>query len=193
MGRRGARPRAEDGSHRARVVRETATVVARPQRGCVAGTHREIRRAIVRNWSNTGRGANYPLLRSREPRTDEERSAETQANVVSMPRPFVAARLYWLTKSPVFARRDELRELDERVRAINAPESGRSTLSEGGILRDEGDFWRVRYEGIWIAVRSLKGLSTSSICCSIPKRRFMFPSLLRSVTSAVRIRGDGSG
>jgi hypothetical protein len=75
-----------------------------------------------------------------------------------MPRPFVAARFYWLTKSPVFARRDAPRELDERVPAANAPEPPRSASSDGCILRDEGDFWRVRYEGTWIAVRSLKGL-----------------------------------
>jgi hypothetical protein len=112
----------------------------------------------VRNWSNTGRGANYPLLQSRGPHTDEERSAETEPRAVSVPRSFVEARFYWLTKSPVFARRDALRELDEPVASGNPPEPGGRASCDGTILRDEGDFWRVRYEGTWIAVRSVKGL-----------------------------------
>jgi hypothetical protein len=112
----------------------------------------------VRNWSNTGRGANYPLLRSRRPSTEEERSAETQPGAVSIPSPFLAARFYWLTKSPVFARREALRELDERIPSGGAPELKWSASSDGGVLLDEGDFWRVRYEGTWIAIRSLKGV-----------------------------------
>jgi len=111
----------------------------------------------VRNWSNTGRGANYPLLRSERRSNEEERSAETQPGV-SIPSPFLAARLYWLTKSPVFARREAFRELDERILSGGASELKESTSPDGGVLLDEGDFWRVRYEGTWIAVRSLKGL-----------------------------------
>ena len=98
------------------------------------------------------------MLRSQRPRTGEQRSAETQPAVVGKPRPFLAARFYWLTKSPVFARRDTRRELEERIPGGNAHELEGSASRDGGILRDEGDFWRIRYEGTWISVRSLKGL-----------------------------------
>jgi hypothetical protein len=98
------------------------------------------------------------LLRSREPRIEGERSAETRTDAVSVQRPFLAARFYWLTKSPVFARRDALRELDERVPSVGEPERGGRVSSDGGIFRHEGDLWRVRYEGSWITVRRLKGL-----------------------------------
>src|SRR5262249_12597801 len=90
--------------------------------GCVAVEHGETPRASVRHWSNPGRRADYPLLRSRQPRTDEEQSAGAQPATISVPRPFLAARVYWLTKSSLFAQHDALREADDRVSAADSPE-----------------------------------------------------------------------
>ena len=129
---RGAKPRADGSTHRARLIRDTTSVTAPYWSRCVTVAHLGIERAIVRNWSNTGRGANYPLLRSRRPSTEEERSAKTQPGVVSIPSPFLAARFYWLTKSPVFARREALRELGERIPSGGAPELKWSASSDGG-------------------------------------------------------------
>lgn len=156
MGRGCAKPRAEDGkmcsAREARAWHSSrlSKWLRRRNRCHVA---REL--IAVRNWSNTGRGAAYPLLGSK--RAEEERARDSREGVESAPRPFGAARFYWLT-SPLFARRDPPRDPREDIAESGRPArfSSRGS-SQKAVFRDEGDFSRIGYEGTWIVVRTLKG------------------------------------
>jgi hypothetical protein len=108
----------------------------------------------VRNWSNTGRRAAYPLLGSK--RAEEGSSRDSREGAESAPRPFVAARFYWLT-SPLFARRDPLGDPGEDISESSHSARIPSSISHKAVFRNEGDFSRIGYEGTWIVVRALKG------------------------------------
>lgn len=119
--------------------------------------HREGDVVALRNWSNTSRGTDYPLLGSKRSRAEKQGPGDPREADESLPRPFVAARFYWLT-SPLFARRDPVSNSREDI-----PESrGTARLSsraswQRAVFRDEGNLLRICYEGTWIVVRSLKG------------------------------------
>jgi hypothetical protein len=111
----------------------------------------------VRNWSNTRRGADYPLLGAKRFRAEKERSRSSQEAVDFHPGPAVTARSYWLT-NPLFARRDAVSTSREDV-----PESGNAELSFNASSQTEffvGEhyFFRIGYEGTWMVLRKLKGL-----------------------------------
>jgi hypothetical protein len=112
----------------------------------------------VRTWSNTGRGADYhPLLGSKRSRAEEQHPRTSREAVESSPRPFAAARSYWLT-SPLFARRDPLSGPRKDIpESTGDARPSSSPSSQKAVIFDEGDFLRIGYEGVWIVLRSLKG------------------------------------
>jgi len=110
----------------------------------------------VRNWSNTGRSADHhPLLGSK--RSEEQNPRRSREAIESLPRPFVAARSYWLT-SRLFARPQPVlnarRDIPES--ADGAHPSSRVS-SQKAVIFDEGGFFRIGYQAVWIVVPSLKG------------------------------------
>ena len=121
----------------------------------------------VRNWSNTGRGAAYPLLGSK--RAEEERARDSREGVESAPRPFGAARFYWLT-SPLFARRDPPRDPPEDIAESGRPARfSSSASSQARFFATRGEFSRIGYEGAGRR-RTSKGFVYLNTCCSIPMR-----------------------
>jgi hypothetical protein len=77
--------------------------------------------------------------------------------VISLTRPFLAARSYWLKESLVFAPREARGESNEPLSESEVSRVKPNASAMRAFFRDERDFWRIGYEGRWIAVRSLKG------------------------------------
>jgi hypothetical protein len=157
---RGAKPNAVDGKTQApaRLSSGSAIPIRSGRAHPTALARRKADLLAMRNWSNTRRGANYPLLGAKRPRADEQPPAHTPQADVSLPLQFHTARLYWFTKSPVFARRDPPRGSDERIPDGEIARVQPSASAATAVFRKDGDFWRVGYKGTWIAVRSSKGL-----------------------------------
>jgi hypothetical protein len=116
--------------------------------------------------------ANYPLLRPPQRHADEESAGSTGADAASVSRPFLDARFYWLTKSPVFAPSDPSRKAHERNPSGEVFEPEPSASAHNGVFWQEGDFWRIRYEGTCIAVRPLKGLAYLQYLLLRPEEKF---------------------
>jgi len=112
---------------------------------------------IVRNFSNTGRASDYPLLGAKRSRAEKEFSRNSQEAVQSFPSLFATARSYWFS-TPLFARRDAESSSREEVPESANAEIALSVSSKTALFVDEGEFVRIGYGRAWIAVRSSKGL-----------------------------------
>jgi hypothetical protein len=112
---------------------------------------------IVRNFSNTGRASDYPLLGAKRSRAEKELSRNSQEAVQSFPSLFTTARSYWFS-TPLFARHDAESSSREEVPESTNAEIALSVSSKTALFVDEGEFLRLGYERAWIAVRSSKGL-----------------------------------